>query len=62
MVGLCCAVLYVPVSNFEVRGCALSRRYIDVCNCDVFSVVNVYLYYLKLCCAHGGDVMLCARW
>ena len=29
--------------------CAVSRRYIDVCNCDVFSVVNVYLDYLKFC-------------
>ena len=24
-------------------------RYIDVCNCDVFSVVNVYLDHLKFC-------------
>ena len=23
-----------------VRGCAVLRRYIDVCNCDVFSVVK----------------------
>ena len=34
---------------FVVRGCAVSRRYIDVCNCDMFSVVNVYYDHLKFC-------------
>ena len=43
------AVLYVHVSSFVVRGCAVSKRYIDVCNCNVFSVVNVYLDHLKFC-------------
>ena len=43
------AVLYVCVSCFVVRGCGVSRRYIDVCYCDMFSVVNVYLDHLKLC-------------
>ena len=37
------AVLYVRVSCFVVRGCGVWRRYIDVCYCDMFSVVNVYL-------------------
>ena len=37
------AVLYVRVSCFVVRGYAVSRRYINVCNCDMFSVANVYL-------------------
>ena len=32
-----------------MRGCAVSRRYIDVCNCDMFSVLNVYLDHLKFC-------------
>ena len=32
-----------------MRGCAVSRRNIDVCYCDMFSVVNVYLDHLKLC-------------
>ena len=32
-----------------MRGCGVSRRYIDVCNCDMFSVVNVYLDHLKFC-------------
>ena len=30
-------------------GCAVSRRYIDVCNCDMFSVASVYLDHLKFC-------------
>ena len=34
------AVLYVHVTCFVVRGCAVSRRYKNVCNCDMFSVVN----------------------
>ena len=41
------AVLYVCVCWFVVRGCGVSRRYIDVCNCDVFSVVNVYHDHLS---------------
>ena len=50
------AVLYVCVCRFVVCGCAVSRRYIDVCYCDMFSVVNVYLDHLKLCvvvCING---------
>ena len=43
------AVLYVRVSCFVERGCAVTRRYINVCNCDMFSVVNVYLDHLKFC-------------
>ena len=32
-----------------------SRRYINLCNSDVFSVVNVYLDHLKFCvvCING---------
>ena len=37
------SVLYVRVSCFVVRGCAVSRRYINVCNCNMFSVVNAYI-------------------
>ena len=56
-------VLYVRVSCFVVRGCAVSRRYIDVCNCDVFSVINVYFDHLKLCvvCIYNGEVMYFGR-
>ena len=43
------AVLYVRVSCFVVRGCGVTRRYIDGCYCDMFSVVNVYLDHLKFC-------------
>ena len=43
------AVLYVRVICFVVRGCGVSRRYIDVRYCDRFSVVYVYLDHLKLC-------------
>ena len=43
------AVLYIRVSCFVVRGCAVSRRYINVFKCDMFGVVNVYLDDLKLC-------------
>ena len=32
-----------------MRGCAVSRRYINICNCDMFSVVYVYLDHLKFC-------------
>ena len=30
-------------------GCAVSRKYIHVCNCDMFSVVYVYLDHMKFC-------------
>ena len=42
-----CDVLYVCVCCFVVRECAVSRRYIDVCYCDMFSVINVYHDHLK---------------
>ena len=49
------AVLYACVNYFVVRGCAVSRRYINVCNSDMFSVVNVYHDHLEFCvvCIHG---------
>ena len=43
------AVLFVNVNWSVVRGCDVSRRYIHVCNSDVFSVVNMYLDHSKLC-------------
>ena len=36
------AVLHIRVNCFVVRGCAVSRRYINVCNSDVLCVVNIY--------------------
>ena len=42
-------VVYVRVRCFVARGCNVSRRYITICNCDMFSVVIVYIDYLKFC-------------
>ena len=57
------AVLYVRVSCFVVRGCGVSRRYIDVCYCGMFSVVNVYLDHLKLCvvCINSRRYVCCSE-
>ena len=48
-----CDVLY---------GCGVSRRYINVCNCDMFSVVNVY--HLKFCvvCINGRMYVCCGEY
>ena len=44
-------------------GCAVSRRYIDVCYCDMLSVVNVYLDHLKFCvvCINGRRYVCCGE-
>ena len=57
------AVLYVCVCSFVVHGCAVYRKYIDVCYCDMFSVVNVYLYHLKFCvvCINGRSYVCCGE-
>ena len=57
------AVLYVRLSCLVVRGCAVSRRYINVCNCDMFSVVYVYLDRLKFCvvCIDGRRYVGCSE-
>ena len=57
------AVLYVRVSCFVVRGCAVSRRYIIGCTCYMFSVVNVYLDHLKFCvvCNNGRWHVCCGE-
>ena len=41
----------------------LSWRYIYACNCDVFSVVNVYLDHLKFCvvCIYGRRFVCCSE-
>ena len=43
--------------------CAVSRRYINVCNDDMFSVVNVYLDNLKFCvvCINGRRYVCCDK-
>ena len=55
--------MYVRVSCFVVRGCAVSRRYIHICNCDMLSVVNVYLDHLKFCvvCINGRTYVCCSE-
>ena len=57
------AVLYVCVCCFVVCGCAVSRRYIYVCYCDMFSVVNVYLDHLKFCfvCINDRMYVCCGK-
>ena len=55
------AVLYVRVSCFVMHVCAVSRRY--VCNCDMFSFVNVYHEHLKFCvvCIDGRRYVCCSE-
>ena len=57
------AVLYICVSCFVVRRCAVSRRSINVCNCDMFSVVNAYLDHLKFClvCINSRRYVCCGE-
>ena len=58
-----CEVLYVCVICCVVCWCAVSKRYIDVCKCDMFSVVNVYLDHLKFCvvCINGRRYACCGE-
>ena len=57
------AVLYVCVCYFVVRGCGVSRRYIYVCYCDMFSVVNVYFDNLRfyVACINGRRYVCCGE-
>ena len=57
------AVLYVRVRCFVVRGCCVSRRYIDVCYCDMFNVDNVYLDHLKfyVVCINSRRYVCCSE-
>ena len=57
------AVLYVCVCCFVVRRCVVSRMYIDVCYCDMFSAVNVHHYHLKFCvvCINGQRYVCCGE-
>ena len=56
-------MLYVRVRCFVVRGCAVSVRYIQVRNCDMFSVVHEYLDHLKFCgvCINGRMYVWCSE-
>ena len=46
-----------------MRGCSVSRRYIDVCYCDMFSVVYMYLAHLKFCvvCISNRRYVCCSE-
>ena len=46
-----------------MRGCAVSRRCIQFYNCDIFSVVNVYLDNLKfgVVCIDGRRYVCCSK-
>ena len=46
-----------------MRGCAVSRMYIHVCNCDIFSVVYLYLDHLNFCvvCIIGRSYGCCSE-
>ena len=56
-------MLYVHVNCFVARGFAVSRRYINVCDTDVFSVGNMYLDHLKFCvvCINGRRYVCCSE-
>ena len=56
-------MLYVCVNCFLVRGCAFSRRYINVRHGDVFSVLNIYHDHLKFCivCINGRRFVCCSE-
>ena len=45
---------------FVVCGFAVLSRYVDVCYCDMFSVVNVYLDHLKFC-VYGRRYVCCGK-
>ena len=51
------------VNCFVVHGCAVSRKYIHVCNSDVLSVVNMYLDHLKfyVVCIIGRRYVCCSE-
>ena len=48
---------------FVVHGCAISRRYLQVCNIDMFSIVNMYHDHLKFCvvCINGRRYVCCGE-
>ena len=46
-----------------MRESAVSRRYIHVCNCDMLSIVHVYLAHLKFCVVYinGRRYVCCSE-
>ena len=56
-----CDVVYVCVCCFVVCGYAVSRRYIDICYCDMFSVVNVDHMTLCVVCINSRRYVCCGE-
>ena len=58
-----CMQCCMSVSAVAVRGCGVSRMYIDVCYCDMFSVVNVYLDHFKfyVVCINSRRYVCCSE-
>ena len=57
------SVLYVRINCFVVRGCAVTRIYINDFNSDVFIVVNMHLDHLKFCvvCINSRRYVCCSE-
>ena len=51
-------ILYVRVNWFVGRVCVFSRRYINVCYSDVFSVVNMKFFVV---CINGRKYICCSE-
>ena len=60
MFVMCCMSVSAVLQCVDVP---VSRRYVDVCYCDMFSVVNVYLDHLKFCvvCVYGRRYVCCGE-
>ena len=56
------AVLHVRVNCLVVRGCAISKRCIHICNSDVFSVVNMYHDHLNSMLCVGRRYVCCSEY
>ncbi len=57
------AVLYVRVNCLVMLGCGVARRYVNVCDGDGFSAINVYLDQLKfyIVCVDGRRYVCCSE-
>ena len=63
MFMMCCMQCCMFVSTVLVPGCAVSRRYINVCDSDVLSVGNIYIDHLKsyVVCINGRRYVCCSE-
>ena len=58
-----CDVLHVRVNCFVVRGCAVLRMYINVCNSGLLVLLHMCLDHLKFCvvCIDGRSYVCCSE-